>query len=77
MVIFDDEESFEIEDENACFGCGGTDELENAAAWIGCSSCSKWFHKSCVSSSVVNMNEEELHLFNYYCKTCDKNQSKN
>ena len=73
---FDDEESIEMEEENTCFGCGGNDEWDQPNVWIGCSTCSKWFHKACISEDVMTMTEEELLEYNYYCKSCEQKQTR-
>ena len=77
LVEFDDSSSDEaLNQDNSCFACLSNDDWGNDKAWIGCmgKNCSRWFHKVCVSDSVLRMTQQELDDYEFYCHHCRKNQ---
>ena len=78
-IVFDDSDEAEFDDEeNICFACDGSDLLHDANAWIGCSNarCKKWFHKHCLSQEVMEMTDEELERFEFFCNNCERSNRK-
>ena len=75
--IVDDESDADIEEnfEGKCGACMGTDGLDEANNWIGCNSCPRWFHKSCLSGGVEEMDEEEILRFHFKCPICEKSET--
>ena len=73
--IVDHESDADIENfEGKCGACLGTDGLDEANNWIGCNSCPRWFHKSCLSGGVEEMDEEEILRFHFKCPICEKSE---
>ena len=75
--IVDDESDADIEEDfdGKCGACLGTDGLDEANNWIGCNSCPRWFHKSCLSGGVEEMDEEEILRFHFKCPICEKSET--
>ena len=71
---FDDSSDSELvdEDKNICFACHGSECWDDNSMWIGCSSCSRWFHKACISVEVEDMTQEELAEYNFKCTYCER-----
>ena len=61
-VVFDNSSDCELvnEDRNICFACHGSECWDDNSMWIGCGSCSRWFHKAYISVEVEDMSQEEL-----------------
>ena len=78
-IVLDDSDEAEFDDEeNICFACDSSDLLHDANAWIGCSNarCKKWFHKHCLSQEVMEMTDEELERFEFFCNNCERSNRK-
>ena len=73
-VILDDSSDCELidEDKNICFACHGSECWDDNSMWIGCGSCSRWFHKACISVEVEDMSREELAEYNFICTYCER-----
>ena len=53
-----------------CHACFTIEKLGDARAWIGCSVCGKWFHRTCINSRIDHMTEKEIQAFNFLCNDC-------
>lgn len=70
-IIYARSSDDEIEDEkNVCSACLGDDGLESGNLWIGCNQCIRWYHRSCISEEVEQMNEREIAELNFICVAC-------
>ena len=53
------------------------EEWNDNEKWIGCSgiensktNCDSWFHKSCLSEEVSNMDADQVQSYELLCETC-------
>ena len=58
--------------ENECAACGGDEEAHDLCAWMGCSSCSRWFHKVCIDAEYENMTLEQIEQLEFSCRHCQQ-----
>lgn len=60
----------EMIDTNICSKCEEDydDEPHN---WIGCSSCERWFHRSCIQIDVSGYTDSEIEALDFICEFCD------
>ena len=74
VVLDDSDDDMGLDEENCCFACLGNEDWTNNRAWLGCSGtrCRKWFHKSCISDEVCDMDNEQLREFEFFCKDCQR-----
>ncbi|GFR95837.1 hypothetical protein ElyMa_002705000 [Elysia marginata] len=67
------EETIELElGETACYVCHMS---EDRGGWIGCDTCSLWFHKKCTGAKkhmLQEMTDEELEKFRFVCIVCKR-----
>ena len=71
--------SDEIEEfgqQNVCGACEGSEEWDEDDKWLGCSKCTRWFHKSCLPREIENMNALELEKLEFHCILCQKRMKK-
>ena len=70
-VVFDDESSID-DNMNECQACGRDDEKDDAAAWIGCQKCPRWFHKWCINDSYSALSIKDIAKLDFTCFECEK-----
>lgn len=70
QVIYASSDELEELNSNVCGACEGNEDWEVGEKWIGCISCDRWFHKSCLSGRVEAMSEEELKKLQFKCSFC-------
>ena len=66
----------EIFGENCCGACEGNEEWEDGQKWIGCNTCVRWFHKSCLSKEIELMTAYELESYEFVCNSCHQKSNK-
>ena len=76
-VVYDDSSDSNHEENNFCYACYGEEHWTENDKWVGCGSCPRWFHKSCISREVEEMSEEELKKFNLRCDSCQNSKQGN
>ena len=72
VPLFNDESDVEeaVEDQNACQACLGTDQQDTAEAWIGCTTCSRWYHRECLQIDFSSMTDEDIENLDFVCRAC-------
>ena len=53
----DEEEDLNVE---YCTACEGKNDWEDGTKWIGCNTCPRWFHRTCLHKDFEKMTEEEI-----------------
>ena len=68
----DDEDLLDIEMKNVCGACEGDEGWDDGDKWLGCNSCDRWFHKTCLSVNFDGMTKQQLKRLEFVCPKCCK-----
>ena len=70
-----DDDSLNLEDD-VCAACLSNDGWDTSELWIGCSTCERLLHKTCLIEDVSSMTDEELEAYNCLCTSCARNRKR-
>ena len=70
----DEDNVEEIFDLESCFACGGSEDKNRPAAWMGCNYCPRWYHRSCLSEGYTSLTSDEIKNLDFKCNECLKLQ---
>ena len=77
-VLYDNDSDGDIvfEESNHCQGYFGDNDKDDDSAWIGCNSCSKWFHLYCININCQNMTMAQIETLDFNCSSCKRKGAK-
>lgn len=47
-------------------------KYNDPSKWMGCGSCSRWFHRYCVNADYDKLSERNVKKLQFKCKHCDE-----